>query len=184
MYLLVILTSAAKLTFQSPELWVYLLGLSVLLFIALRRVRARQNPLNDELYSKTVAIEHVQSGVAWIRPDGVIRSLNPAFAEMLGGPARDFVGRSWYELFARQENARLQEAYSQMLLLGKANLDASGKRADGTHTGLKVRLAAVHDHKMRFMGHHCLVVDPTKERLVEKQIREQPESGVSNPVTA
>jgi PAS domain S-box-containing protein len=163
---------------------VYLLGLSVLLFIALRRVLARQNPLNDELYSKTVAIEHVQSGVAWIRPDGVIRTLNPAFSEILEGPARDFVGRSWYELFAEEENARLQEAYSQMLLLGKANLDASGKRANGTYAGLKVRLAAVHDHKMRFMGHHCLVVDPAKERLPEEQIPEQPKSSLSSPVTA
>ena len=58
------------MTFRSPELWFYLLGLSVLLVIALRRVLARQAPLSDELYSKTVAIEHVQSGVAWIRADG------------------------------------------------------------------------------------------------------------------
>jgi PAS domain S-box-containing protein len=159
---------------------VYLLGLSILLVIALRRVLLRQTPLNDELYSKTVAIEHVQSGVAWIRPDGAIRTINPAFAEILGKPATDFVGRSWYDLFAQKENGRLQEAYSQMLLLGKANLEAFGKRADGTYAGLDVRLAAVHDHKMRFMGHHCLVADHTKERLLEEQIREQPRSGLTS----
>lgn len=178
-----IITSAARLTFRSPELWVYLLGLSVLLSIALRRARARQQPLNDELYSKTVAIEHVQSGVAWIRPDGAIRTLNPAFAEILAGPARDFVGRNWYDLFAQPEHGRLQEAYSQMLLLGKANLEALCKRADGTFTALEVRLAAVHDHKMRFMGHHCLVVDHAKER-VGQHASEQHKSNVSTPVTA
>ncbi|HEV2198364.1 MAG TPA: PAS domain-containing protein [Bryobacteraceae bacterium] len=179
-----ILANAARLTFRSPELWVYLLGLSVLLSIALRRVRARQQPLNDELYSKTVAIEHVQSGVAWIRPDGAIRTINPAYAEMLAGPARDFLGRNWFDLFAQQEHARLQEAYSQMLLLGKANLEALCKRADGTFAALEVRLAAVHDHKMRFMGHHCLVVDHAKEHLIEAQIREQPDSNMGRPVTA
>lgn len=172
------------MTFRSPELWVYLLGLSVLLGIALRRVRARQQPLNDELYSKTVAIEHVQSGVAWIRPDGAIRTLNPAFAEILAGQARDFVGHSWYELFAQQENGRLQQAYSQMLLNGKANLEALCKRTDGTFAALEVRLAAVHDHKMRFMGHHCLVDNHVKKRLIEEQIREQPDSSVGSPVTA
>ena len=180
MYSVVILASAAKLTFRSPELWLYLLGLSVLLAIILRRVLARQQPLNDELYSKTVAIEHVQSGVAWIRPDGTIRTLNPAFAEILAGPARDFVGRNWYDLFARQEDSRLQEAYSQMLLLGKANLEALCKRADGTLATLEVRLAAVHDHKMRFMGHHCLVVDHSKDRHTAEQIHEQPDSGVTS----
>lgn len=177
-----IFTGAAKLTFQSPELWLYLLGLSVLLSIALRRVLARQQPLNDELYSKTVAIEHVQSGVAWIRPDGGIRTLNPAFTEILGSPARDFERRSWYDLFAEREHDRLEEAYSQMLLLGKADLEAYCKRADGTYAPLEVRLAAVHDHKMRYMGHHCLVVDHAKERLLEEQIREQPKSGVTSGV--
>ena len=59
-------SSSEKLTFQSPEIWVYLLGLSVLLGIALRRVSAKQQPLSDELFSKSVAIEYVQSGVAWV----------------------------------------------------------------------------------------------------------------------
>lgn len=168
-----ILATADKLTFRSPELWVYLLGLSILLGIALRRVVLRQNPLNDELYSKSVAIEHVQSGVAWIRPEGEIRTINAAFAEILVGHAKDYLGTSWYDLFAPQERERLKEAYSQMLLLGKTNLQAFGKRADGTFAGLEVRLVAVHDHKMRFVGHHCLVADHTKELLLEDQIRDK-----------
>jgi PAS domain S-box-containing protein len=180
----VILASAAKLTFQNPELWVYLLGLSVLLFIALRRVRKRQIPLNDELFSKTIAIEHVQSGVAWIRSDGTIKTLNPAFEEILSGPAQGLVGRNWYELFVPQENERLQEAYRQMLLLNNTNLGALGKRLDGTSARLEVRLVAVHDHNMRFVGHYCLVADHTKKHLREEEIRETPAQDVSRPVTA
>jgi len=169
----VFLTSADKLTLRSPELWVYLLGLSILLGIALRRVVARQAPLNDELYSKTVAIEHVQSGVAWVRADGTIKSMNAAFAEILSGHLTDFVGRHWYDLFADQESRHLQDAYSQMLLLGKTSLEAYGKRVDGTYAGLEVRLVAAHDLKMRFVGHHCLVADHTRERILEEQIRDQ-----------
>ncbi len=48
---LFLISSSGKLTFQSPELWVYLLGLSVLLVIALRRVKAQQDPLKDEVYT-------------------------------------------------------------------------------------------------------------------------------------
>ena len=168
-----ILASASKLTFRSPELWVYLLGLSILLGIALRRVLLQQKPLNDELYAKNVAIEHVQSGVAWVRTDGEIKTMNAAFAEILAGQAKDFLGKNWYDLFATQEYERLKEAYSQTLLLGKTNLQAFGKRADGTFAGLQVRLVAVHDHKMRFVGHHCLVADHTKELMLEDQIREK-----------
>lgn len=175
-----IFTGASKLTFTSPELWVYLLGLSILLVIALRRVMARQKPLNDELYAKIVAIEHVQSGVAWVRPDGEIRSMNSAFAEILAANVKDFMGKSWYGLFASQELERLKEAYSQTLLLGKTNLQAFGKRADGTFAGLEVRLVAVHDHKMRFVGHYCLVADHTKELLLEDQIRDKVDSGVTS----
>ena len=61
----------------------YLLGLSVLLYIALRRVLAQQAPLKDEVYMKNVAIEYVQSGVAWVRGDGTVRSVNQSLASTL-----------------------------------------------------------------------------------------------------
>ena len=140
----------------------------------------RQEPLSDELYAKTVAIEHVQSGVAWVRPDGEIKTINAAFAEILAAQTGDLVGKSWYDLFATHELERLREAYSQTLLLGKTNLQAFGKRADGTFAGLEVRLVAVHDHKMRFVGHYCLVADHTKELLLDDQARGKVESSVTS----
>ena len=169
---LLLLSSSSKLTFRSPELWVYLLGLSVLLVIALRRVQAQQNPLKDEVYTTTVAMEHIQSGVAWIRADGKIRSLNASFATALGGEPKLLTGRDWYELFGEQDRNKIQEAYSQMLLLGRATLDARGRRLDGGQSGLEVLMVAIHDHKMRFVGHHCLVVDRTREKMLEAQVEE------------
>jgi len=167
-----LISSSSKLTFRSPELWVYLLGLTVLLLIALRRVVAQQNPLKDEVYTRTVAIEHIQSGVAWIRADGKIRSINASFANALGGEPKKLAGRDWYELFAQQDRDKIQEAYSQMLLLGRATLDAHGRRLNGGQSGLEVLMVAIHDHKMRFVGHHCLVVDRTREKVLEAQVEE------------
>ena len=167
---LFLISGSSKLTFQSPELWVYLLGLTVLLVIALRRVRAQQIPLKDEVYARTVAIEHVQSGVAWIRADGKIRSINASFASTSGGDQKTLTGRDWYELFAPQDRNRIQEAYTQMLLVGRATLEAHGRRLDGGQSGLEVLMVAIHDHKMRFVGHHCLVVDRTREKMLEAQV--------------
>ena len=169
---LLLISSSSKLTFQSPELWVYLLGLAVLLVIALRRVVAQQNPLKDEVYTRTVAIEHIQSGVAWIRADGKIRSINASFAIALGAEPKKLTGRDWYELFAQQDRDRIQEAYTQMLLLGRATLDAGGRRADGGRSALEVLMVAINDHKMRFVGHHCLVADRTREKMLEAAVDE------------
>ena len=66
----------------------------------------------------------------------------------------------------------MQEAYSRMLLLGRAELDAHGRRLDGGQSRLEVLIVAIHDHKMRFVGHHCLVVDRTRERMLEAAVDE------------
>lgn len=152
--------------------------------IALRRVLAAQNPLKDEVYMKNVAIEHVQSGVAWVRADGTVRSINQSLADTLGALPRELVSREWYDLFAVQDHLPLKEAFSKMLLLGRATLQVHGRRRDGTYAGLELLMVAIHDHKMRFVGHHCLVVDRTRERVLEAQLAEltknaQPQSSAA-----
>jgi len=166
----------SHINLHGPQLWLYLLGLVTFLTIVLRRVLRRQIPLSDELHVKRVAIEHVHSGIAWVRQDGTIASINASFAATLNAVPRELVGRDWYEIFSQQDRAPMKEAYSHMLLLGKANLEVHAKRADGTYAGLDVLLVAQHDHKSRFIGHHCLAADRTRERLLEEQIRELTES--------
>ena len=121
---------------------------------------------------KKVAIEHVQSGVAWIRADGMVGSINQSFADTLGALPRELVARDWYELFAAQDEEQLKEAFSKMLLVGKATLAVQGRRMDGTQVSLDLLMVAIHNHKMRFVGHHCLVVDRTRERMLEAQVAE------------
>ncbi len=161
-----------KLTFQSPELWVYTLGLSTLLGIAFRRERLKHIPLSDELYSKSVAIDHVQSGVAWIRSDGLVRTVNESLASLLSFAPRELNGRTWYELFEPGERSALEEAYSRMLLIGKTSLQTRVKRADGTLAEVDVLMVAVHDHKSRLIGHYCMLADRSRERSLERQLRQ------------
>ncbi len=33
-------------------------------------------------------------------------------------------------------------------------------------------MVAIHDYKMRFVGHHCLVADRSREKALEQQIAE------------
>lgn len=157
-------------------LWLYLLAAVTVLVIALRRVVRRQKPLGDELYSKTVAVEHVQSGIAWIQLDGTIGSANHAFAAIFSQEKnpdpKTLIGRDWHTLVEERDRDLLQEAYRQMLIQGKYTIEVNGKMIEETAPGLELILVAVHDHKMRFVGHHCLVADRTREKLLEAQVRQ------------
>jgi len=153
-------------------LWLYLLGAVTVLVIALRRVMQRQTPLSDELYSTKVAFDHLQSGVAWVRADGTLGTVNSSLAKTLTADPASLLGRDWVTMFPKLEQERVKEAYSQMLLSGKTQFDTYGQRADGTYAWLNVLLVAVHDHKMRFVGHHCLVLDSTHAKILEDRVKE------------
>ncbi len=151
-------------------LWLYLLAIVTVLGIALRRVLRRLRPLDDELYSKTVAVEHVNTGVAWVGADGKIGAVNPALVRALEASREALVGHDWCSIFAPADRDRAQEAFTQMLLSGKATFDARGLRAHGGLSSFEVLLVAVHDHKMRFVGHHCIAEDRTRERELQERL--------------
>src|SRR5450631_2169 len=75
--------------------WLYLLGTVTILSIALRRVVARENALHDQLFSKTVAFEHAQNGMAWVQSDGTVESMNASLASTLGVEPKDVRGTNW-----------------------------------------------------------------------------------------
>ena len=120
-------------------LWLYLLAAITLLVINRRRILRRITPLNDELYSSRVAVEHVHSGVAWVLAEGKIGSVNQSLADSLGTQSGELPGTDWYQMFARAERPRVNDAYAQMLLAGIASLDTAIERADGTARPVHLR---------------------------------------------
>jgi PAS domain S-box-containing protein len=152
-------------------LWLYLLAAVTVLVIALRRTRKKMKPLDDELYSKNVAIDHVQSGAAWVRADATFGSVNQSFAHTFKLEPSELAGRAWFNMFPPENHNAVKEQFSGMLLAGTATFDAPGIRPDGSLLWLNVRLVAVHDHHMRFVGHHCLVEDRTRLFELEEQVR-------------
>jgi PAS domain S-box-containing protein len=153
-------------------LWLFLLGAVTALVIVLRRVLRRQQPLDDQVYVSRVAVDHVHSGVAWVKADGTIGSMNPALAATLGIKHGELDGRDWMQLFPERERDRVGEAYRQMLLLGMASMEIHVERSDRSLAWLSMALVALHDRKTRFAGHHCLTVDLTHEKNLEEKVKE------------
>lgn len=154
------------------KLWLILLGVVTLLVIALRRTKRRIAPLDDELYAQRVAVDHVHSGVAWVRADSTFGSVNPSFARTFQWAVPDFIGRQWYSIFRAADHGRIRDLYSQMMLMGVIDFEAMGERGDRSLAFLHVRLVAVHDGHMRFVGHHCLVEDKTREHELGQRLEE------------
>ena len=160
---------------RTPELWLYLLAAVTVLVIALRRVLHKLTPLNDEVYAKQVAIDHVHSGVAWVRFDGNIGSANPAMAKTLGTVQRDLIGSPWIGLFPPQAKPQVEQAYSQALLSGKISVETQMLRRDGTLAPVDLLLVCIHDHKSRLVGHYCLTEDRSRITELETALQRQTE---------
>jgi PAS domain S-box-containing protein len=152
-------------------LWLILLGMATVLTVVLGWVLRRRKPSNAELYSKTVAVEYVHSGVAWLRADGTLGSVNPSLATAFHLAPGDFVGRNWYELFVEKDQERIRNVYGQALLMGMTGFEAEAESANGARLWLNVRLVAVHDGKMGLAGLYCLIEDRTREHNLEDQVR-------------
>jgi PAS domain S-box-containing protein len=166
-------------------LWLYLLGAVTFLIIALRRVLRKQKPLNDALYRTKVAIEHVHSGVAFVQPDGKVGSVNPALMDLIGGQPSDHLNVDWHQLFPPSEQTKVREAYTQMLLQGIASFDGHIQRGNQSRAPVQVRLVTVNDHKMRLMGHHCMIHSVERERELESKIEQLTrELGEARPMIA
>src|SRR5215467_13383492 len=89
-------------------LWLYLLGIVTVLTIVVRRLWRRQKPLDDAVFSHRVAIDHVSSGVAFIRENGELHTVNPALASMLRSSQSELEGKSWLEMFARTDRPMVE----------------------------------------------------------------------------
>jgi PAS domain-containing protein len=154
-------------------LWLYLLGIVTVLTIVVRRLLQKQKPLTDELYSKRLAIDHVSSGVAWVPAGGRLGSVNLSLANLLSASAEQLAGRNWLEIFPASERSRLEEAYRQMLLAGIASIDTVTLDVRGVATARSVVLVAVHDHRTRLAGHHCIIERCAREELRLKDVRSE-----------
>ena len=153
-------------------MWIWFYGLSTLLGILYRRLWLKQAPLNNELTANRVAIEHVQSGIAWVNADGTVGLVNPSLADSLSIRADKLEGGQWLELFPVSERGRVKKAYGESLLARELSISTYLERADGTHAPIDLRLVPVHDDKSQHLGHHCLILDLTRVENLEQQLHQ------------
>jgi PAS domain S-box-containing protein len=166
-------------------LWLSFLAAVTILALVLREVLLPQIRPRGDRYSNRVAIDYLNTGVAWVGPDDKICAVNAALPRVLEAAEEDLVGHNWYEMFVPEDRERVREAVRQMLLTGKASVEARGVRPNGAVAWLELSLVAVHDHKARLLGLHCLAEDRTRQHELEErvdQLTRQLTRGISTSV--
>jgi PAS domain S-box-containing protein len=101
----------------------------------------------------------------------LVSFINPALAKTVGLLPREIIERSWMNFFPMGERRRVEEAYSQALLMGKINLQTLAHRSNGTLARVNILIVTVHNHNARLVGHYCMMDDRSREMELEEQIQ-------------
>lgn len=84
-----------------------------------------------ELRNLNTALANAVDGIAKVNANGLIISANKAFADQLGYAPDELIEVDWQNTVVPAELGKLKRAYEQMLISGKATIEANALRKDG-----------------------------------------------------
>lgn len=119
---------------------------------SLREFEATHRELHAAL---TTALE----GVATLDAAGRYLSVNTAYADALGMSPESMIGRSWEFTLAPDDVDRVRAAWHAMREAGHVEIEARGRRADGSLFPKRISMIVRRDGLNNFAGHYCLVKD-------------------------
>jgi PAS domain S-box-containing protein len=126
-----------------------------------------------ELGEMSTALANAVEGISRLDTDGYYRAVNKAYANTCGYEPEEMLGMSWQKTVHPEDLEKLKNAYQEMLLKGKVEVEARGVRQDRSHFYKQVVMVAAYNKEKQFIGHHCFMKDITERRQSEHKIREQ-----------
>ncbi|MFB2897757.1 PAS domain S-box protein [Aerosakkonemataceae cyanobacterium BLCC-F50] len=126
-----------------------------------------------ELREMSTALANAVEGISRLDTDGYYRTVNKAYANTCGYEPEEMLGMLWQETVHPEDLEKLNNAYQEMLLKGKVEVEARGVRQDRSHFYKQVVMVAAYNKEKQFIGHHCFMKDITERRQSEQKIGEQ-----------
>jgi PAS domain S-box-containing protein len=127
----------------------------------------------EELVGKTV-IGLAPVGVVFLRADGVMAEVNQRFAEILGYPRAELIGRAVSEISlpeeCRENQALIDDAVSGRL--DQYQLETRYRRKEGALVWVELSASILRDEKGRFLYAVAVVVDINERKRAEQALRE------------
>jgi len=135
------------------------------------RRRAEENLRESEARYRSL-VEAVQEGIAFIAPEGgVIDYCNEAYAEILGFTPGEMVGKSFFDFLEgeeREKSLRRRELRHEGV---SSSYEVTATAADGTERILSATGSPIFDADGSYAGAVQSIVDVTKRRRAEQELR-------------
>ena len=128
------------------------------------RYAIERKKTEQELRELNGALENAVSGIARLDGEGRYQRVNRAYARLLTQEPAALLGRPWLDSVLLEDRAVAAAAYHQVLVDGRAELEARLLREGQPWFYGAVVLIAAFDRQSRFAGHHCFIKDVTRRR--------------------
>ena len=136
------------------------------------RKRSEERLRESEERYRTL-VEAVQEGIAFIDPEGgVINYCNEAYAEILGLPPGEMVGRSFFDFLEgeeREKTLRQRELRHEGV---SSSYEVIATSVDGTEKILSATGSPIFDAEGLYAGAVQTIVDVTERQRAEQELRE------------
>lgn len=125
----------------------------------------------EELLSVNAALDHAGEGISRLDTQGRYVSLNRVYANMLGYQPEEMIGTCWERTVHPEDLPSVVAAYQQVLQQGKGEVEARGKRKDGSVFYKHITMIATYDCSHQLSGHYCFMQDITARKQAEEALR-------------
>ena len=132
------------------------------------RVRAEQRIRKSEARYRSL-VEALQEGLLRIKPDGRVAYMNASFAEMLGRPQKEILGRQVESFAAAKSKAVLAEQLSPQRS-GSGAVEVVWEHRSGKHIYSLFSLAISNDEQGGVTGYYAIITDTTERKALESQL--------------
>ncbi|MGL5082984.1 MAG: PAS domain-containing hybrid sensor histidine kinase/response regulator [Microcoleaceae cyanobacterium] len=123
-----------------------------------------------ELRDMSHVLNPIVEGIAWLDPDGCYRTINPAYAQIIGYQPEDLIGTSWQQTIHPEDLEKLMVACQQMLKNHQAEVETRGIKKDGSSFYSHFTLVAAYDDHRQLTGFYCFIKDISENKRLEVQL--------------
>jgi PAS domain S-box-containing protein len=118
--------------------------------------------------AKARALEEAIEGIARVGSDGRFQTVNPAFASMHAGEARDLVGTSAGDWIVEEDREEVEHAVAALAQSGRQEVMVRGRRSDGTVFFANMFLIGIRNEERG--EHYRFARDVTRQRELTEQL--------------
>jgi PAS domain S-box-containing protein len=145
--------------------------------------QAERKQTEKNLRELSNALSNAVEGISRLDAQGRYRSVNDAYAQMVGYQPQELLGMDWRITVYPDDLPKLTAAYRIMLSSGKVEVEARGVRKDGSIFYKQLFMVSAYNDQRQLTGHHCFMKDISDRKQAEaalQQLNQELESRVQS----